>query len=169
VSVVNADAWKWLESRPTRGSGGEPFDAIVLDLPDPSHYGLGRLYSAPFYRLVMRHLAPDGLVATQATSPIAAREAFWCIVATMEAAGLRTTPYHATVPSFGDWGFVIASRDDYRAPASLPEGLAFLTPEVLQTLFVFSPDVARLPVEANQLDHQQVVRYYDRGWRRDRE
>lgn len=169
IGVVNADAWRWLEERPTRGSGGEPFDAIFLDLPDPSNYGLGRLYSAPFYRLVTRHLAPGGMIASQATSPVAAREAFWCIVATMEKVGLRTAPYHATVPSFGVWGFVIASMDGYRVPSRLPDGLAYLTPEVLQTLFVFSPDIARLPVEANQLDHQQIVRYYDRGWRIDRE
>ena len=169
VRVVNADAWRWLEQRPVRGDGGEAFDAVFIDLPDPSTYGLGRLYSAPFYRLLSRHLAPHGLVATQATSPAVAREAFWCIVATLEAAGLKTAPYHSIVPSFGDWGFVIASREPYREPARMPDGLAFLTPEVLRTLFVFSPDIARLPVEPNRLDSQQLVAYYDLGWRRERE
>ena len=72
------------------------------------------------------------------------------------------------VPSFGDWGFVIASRSPYRAPSRLPDGLAFLTPEVLRTLFIFSPDTARLAVEANHLDTQQLVTYYDQGWRRER-
>lgn len=169
VRIVNSDAWRWLEARPTAGAGGESFDAVFIDLPDPSTYGLGRLYSAPFYRLLTRHLAPHGLIATQATSPAAAREAFWCIVATFEAAGLATAPYHSIVPSFGDWGFVIASRQPYREPARLPAGLAFLTPEVLHTLFVFSPDIARLPVEPNRLDSQQLVAYYDLGWRRERQ
>lgn len=173
VTIVNADAWRWLESRPASGPGAERFDAVFMDLPDPSSYALGRLYSAPFFRLISRHLAPQGLIATQATSPVAVREAFWCIVATLEAAGLRATPYHAHVPSFGDWGFVIASREEmkenYRPPERLPEGLAFLTPEVLRTLFVFSPDVGPLPVEPNRLDTQQLVSYYDRGWRRGRE
>ena len=165
VTVVNADAWRWLEARPTSGA---PFDAVFMDLPDPSNFGLGRLYSPPFYRLLARHLGADGFLVTQATSPVAAREAFWCIVTTMEAAGFGTAPYHAVVPSFGDWGFVIASRSPYRAPSRLPEGLAFLTPEVLRTLFVFSPDTARLPVEPNHLDTQQLVTYYDQGWRRER-
>ncbi|MGH6629940.1 MAG: polyamine aminopropyltransferase, partial [Burkholderiales bacterium] len=135
VTIVNNDAWRWLEARPAAGPGGEPFDAVFMDLPDPSNYALGRLYSAPFFRLLARHLAPHGVIATQATSPVAAREAFWCIVATLEAAGLRTAPYHAIVPSFGDWGFVISSREGYREPSRLPEGLAFLSMEVLRTLF----------------------------------
>ena len=141
-----------------------------MDLPDPSNYALGRLYSAPFFRLLTRHLEPRGLIATQATSPVSAREAFWCIVATMENAGLRTSPYHTLVPSFGDWGFVLASRkgpaDDYRLPSRLPEGLSFLTTAILPTLFVFSPDVGPLEVEGNRLDTQALVAYYDRGWRR---
>ena len=169
VNIVNADAWRWLEARPTSGPDAQAFDAVFMDLPDPSSYALGRLYSAPFFRLVARHLAPQGLLATQATSPVAVREAFWCIVATLEAAGLRTAPYHANVPSFGDWGFVVASRDTYQMPARLPENLLFLTPQVLQTLFVFSPDIGPAAVEPNRLDTQQLVGYYDRGWRRGRE
>jgi spermidine synthase len=167
VRIVNADAWRWLESG--QDANAEPYDAIIMDLPDPSSYALGRIYSAPFFRLLARRLAPQGLLATQATSPVAVREAFWCIVATLEAAGLRTAPYHAHVPSFGDWGFVIASREEYRAPGRLPEGLRFLTPQVLKGMFVFSPDIERLPVEPNRLDTQQLVSYYDRGWRRGRE
>lgn len=173
VTVVNDDAWRWLEAQPAGGAGSAPFDAIFMDLPDPSNYALGRLYSAPFFRLLTRHLAPQGLIATQATSPVSAREAFWCIVATLEAAGLRTAAYHALVPSFGDWGFVLASRDGlrtgYQPPSRLPGGLRFLTPEILPTLFVFSPDVGRLAIEANRLDTQVLVGYYEHGWRRGRE
>ncbi len=166
VTVVTADAWRWLENQPRT----PVFDAVIMDLPDPSNYALGRLYSAPFFRLAAQRLAPGGLLVTQAASPVSVREAFWCIVATLEAAGLRTAPYHATVPSFGDWGFVIASKkEDFKAPARLPEGLRFLTPEVLASLFIFSPDIARLEVEPNRLDTQALVGYYDRGWRRGRE
>ena len=173
VTIVNDDAWRWLEARAAAGAGSAPFDAVFMDLPDPSNYALGRLYSAPFFRLLARQLAPQGLIATQATSPVAAREAFWCIVATLEAAGLRTAPYHALVPSFGDWGFVLASReglnDGYQPPSRLPDGLSYLTAGILPTLFVFSPDVGPLAVAANRLDTQALVSYYDRGWRRGRE
>jgi spermidine synthase len=167
VRIVNADAWEWL--RNADGGSGAPFDAAIMDLPDPSNYALGRIYSAPFFRLLAARVAPHGRVAVQATSPVAVREAYWCIVATLEAAGWRTAPYHAHVPSFGEWGFVIASKDEYRLPAALPVGLRFLTRAGMPGMFIFSPDADRIAVEPNRLDTQQLVAYYDRGWRRGRE
>ena len=164
VTVVNADAWRWLESTPASPEGAR-FDAVVMDLPDPSNFAIGRLYSAPFFRLVERHLKPGGLIVSQATSPDTVREAFWCIVTTLESTGLTVTPYHMFLPSFGGWGFVIATRGNYRTPDVLPTSLKFLTPAVLRTLFTFSPDIDRLPVEPNRLDKQSLVGYYDRGWR----
>jgi spermidine synthase len=101
---------------------------------------------------------------------VTVREAFWSIVATFEAAGLHATAYHVPVPSFGgEWGYVIAGPATYRMPQRLPDGLRYLTPEVLGTLFVFSPDIGPLPVEPNRLDTQVLVSYYDRGWRRSRD
>jgi spermidine synthase len=50
----------------------------------------------------------------QTTSPLIARKSFWTVVATIEAAGLTATGYHAHVPSFGEWGFVIAGRRPFR-------------------------------------------------------
>lgn len=159
VRVVNADAWRWLETQPAR------FDLIVADFPDPGNFALGKLYSLPFYRLLAAHLAPGGAIAVQATSPLFARAAYWCTVATLEATGLTVTPYHVTVPSFGEWGFVLASDRPYVRPHALPGGLRYLTPETLPGLFAFSPDLARVPVEVNRLDNQIIVQYYDRAWK----
>ncbi len=158
VAVVNQDAWLWL------ADGDEVFDAIVVDLPDPSNFAVAKLYTAPFYRLVLRHLSEDGLLAVQATSPLFAREAYWCIVATLESAGLDATPYHALVPSFGEWGFVLAGRRPFQPPRELPRGMRFLTLDTLPGLFVFSPDTERLPIEPNRLDTQVLVQYYEKGW-----
>jgi spermidine synthase len=110
VKVVNADAFKWLEET------DEYFDFIVADFPDPSNYSLGKLYTTAFYQLVERRLSARGLAVIQSTSPLYARKSFWCVVTTIEAAGLKATPYHALVPSFGEWGFVIASRAPYPPP-----------------------------------------------------
>jgi spermidine synthase len=159
VTVVNDDAWRWLDAN------DGVYDAIVVDLPDPSNFALGRLYSSAFYRLLKRRLAPHGRLVVQATSPLFAREAYWCVVATLEAAGLATVPYHAYVPSFGEWGFVLAGHAPYAPPRDLPAGLRFLAPATLPTLFVFSPDMARVPVEPNRLDTQVLVQYYERAWR----
>ena len=159
VRVVNADALQWLEE------SKDYFDFVVVDFPDPSSFALGKLYTAAFYRLLEKRLSANGLIVIQATSPLYARLSFWCVVATLESVGLRTAPYHATVPSFGEWGYILAGRHAF-APA-WPEGLPlrFLTPEIMPALFAFPADMARLPTEINQLNNQVLVRYFEREWR----
>ena len=95
-----------------------------------------------------------------------ARRSFWTVVTTLEAAGLGVTPYHALVPSFGDWGFVIASHRPWRPPAELPGGLRFLTREMLPSLFEFPADMARVPTEVNRLSNQVLVHTYEQEWGR---
>jgi spermidine synthase len=114
--------------------------------------------------MLMERLAPDATFVVQSTSPLFARHAYWCIVATVEQAGLAVSPYHVYVPSFGEWGFVLAGRSAPGVPASLPSGLRFLTARGLAELFDFPIDMARLPVEPNRLHTQALVRYYEREW-----
>ena len=162
VRVINSDAFVWLaENR-------EQFDFVVVDLPDPSNYSIGKLYTTAFYRLLGRHLTRDALVVVQSTSPLFARTAFWSIVRTLEAARYRTWPYHLYVPSFGEWGFVLAARGggDYRAPTALPGGLRYLTPRTVPLLFEFPTDMQPVPAEPNRLDDQALVRYYGAEWKR---
>jgi spermidine synthase len=47
-----------------------------------------------------------------------------------------------------------------------PDGLRFLTVQGTAALFVFSPDMDRVPVEVNRLDNQILVQYYGEEWRR---
>jgi len=60
---------------------------------------------------MFRRLAESGVAVIQGTSPLFARQSFWCIVKTLQSAGFQTTPYHAYVPSFGEWGFIIAGKN----------------------------------------------------------
>jgi spermidine synthase len=94
-----------------------------------------------------------------------ARKSFWCIDETIKQAGYRTFPYHAYVPSFGEWGFVMASHDDYTVPAALPQGLRFLAAATLVNLFEFPSDMARVAMPANHLNDQVLVRTLDSEWR----
>jgi spermidine synthase len=158
VRVVNADAFPWLEEH-----GGQ-FDFVVVDFPDPTNYGLGKLYTTAFYRLLKRHLAPGAFISVQSTSPLFARQSFWCIHETIRSAGLNTWPYHVYVPSFGEWGYVLAGKGDYKPP-QVPPGLRFLDQTSLAGLFQFPADMAAVPVEANKLNDQALVRYYDKEWR----
>ena len=158
VTVVNDDAFAWLERH------DEVFDAIVVDFPDPTNFSIGKLYTKTFYELIDRHLSASGYAVVQTTSPLIARTSFWTIVTTIEAAGLAATPYHAHVPSFGEWGFVVASRRPYRLPAALPAGLRFLDRSGLAPLFEFPPDMARVPAEVNRLSNQVLVQTFEDEW-----
>jgi spermidine synthase len=187
VKVVNTDAFKWLEdgaaarppeggARPPRGAadlapagerGGEEFfDVIVVDFPDPTNFHLGKLYTQSFYALLEKRLSASGYAVIQTTSPLVARHSFWTVVQTIESAGLATAPYHVNVPSFGEWGFVIASRRPWRLPSALPPGLRYLTPNTLPLLFNFPADMARVPADVNRLSNQVLVHTYEQEWGR---
>jgi len=83
----------------------------------------------------------------------------------MKQAGFKTYPFHVYVPSFGEWGYVLGAQVDWKPPTSLPAGLKFLTTANLRSLFEFPPDLAPVPVEANRLNDQTLVRYYEHEWR----
>ncbi len=104
VGVVICDAGEFL------ARSGSLFNVIIVDLPDPKGPDLARLYSREFYRLCARHLTPDGVLVTQASSPLHARLAFLCIERTMADAGFSTLPYHAYIPTMGDWGWILGQR-----------------------------------------------------------
>lgn len=162
LRVVNADAFKWLEA----GAGDEGYDVIVVDFPDPTNFAIGKLYTQSFYALLDQRLAAGGYAVIQTTSPLVARQSFWTVVQTIESAGLTATPYHAHVPSFGEWGFVLASRRPWHLPTALPEGLRFLNRQTLPLLFDFPTDMARVPTEVNRLSNQVLVTTYEREWGR---
>ncbi len=159
VDVINADAFPWL------ASNSDMFDFAVVDFPDPTSYALGKLYTTAFYRVLEKHLSRQGLLVVQSTSPLFARSSFWCIRETIQQTGMRTWPYHLYVPSFGEWGFVLAGTNDYHPPATLPQNLRFLTPELLPDMFVFPNDMKPVQTGVNHLNDQVLVRYYEEEWR----
>jgi len=136
----------------------------IVDFPDPHNFSLGKLYSRTFYRLLRARLAPDGLAVVQATSPMFARRSFWCIAETIRSAGLAARPYHVYVPSFGEWGFVLAGARGYAPPTELPGDLRFLTPVTVAQLFDFPADMRPVAVQPNHLNNQVLVRYYEQEW-----
>jgi spermidine synthase len=167
------DAAKFIEN------ADDSWDVILIDLPDPNNFSLARLYTVGFYKAVVKRLAVNGAVTAQATSPYYGAEAFRCVVKTWEetptgpngAPALTTLPYHAYVPSFGDWGFVMSSRRRIDpSKLTLPPGipLKFLDNETMRSLFVFPKDMpTHSPgIRANRMDDQVIVKLYRSGWRR---
>ena len=170
MRIVNADAMGFIEK------SREFYDVILIDLPDPNNETLSKLYSTAFYALCARRLSHRGVMVTQATSPFYAPRAFWCILRTMAAAvredgssqGLKPVPYHVNVPSFGEWGFVMASRrtlNPHRLGVSVPS--RFLNSETLRAMFSFGKDVQPAEeVRVNRLDQPMLYEYYKKGWNR---
>jgi spermidine synthase len=158
LRVVNEDAYTWLEH------ADGVYDVIVVDFPDPTNFSIGKLYTSSFYRLVDQHLSASGYCVVQTTSPLIARKSFWTVAATLESVGLNVAPYHAHVPSFGEWGFIIASRRPYRRPTALPAGLRFLSLDDLGSLFDFPLDMSRVPAPVNRLSNQVLVQTFEDEW-----
>jgi spermidine synthase len=165
LTVINADAMIWLDTVRGDKKFDKAFDVAIVDFPDPSTFALGKLYTTRFYRLLRAAIAPQGTVAVQCTSPLFARQSYWCIVRTIEAAGFTVRPYHAAVPSFGVWGFALARQQPFDVPQHVPPALRFLNDEALGGMFHLSTDLGPVPVEVNRLDNQVLVRYHESEWR----
>jgi len=160
VQVVIGDAFEYLREN------SEPFDLVIADLPDPNNSGLARLYAKQFYQLVHRSLAPGGLFVTQATSPYFSPRAFWSIEATVRAGGFeRTYPYHLNVPSFGEWGFVLASDValDLDKPR-LAVATRYLEADDIPKHFQFDKDTIVANAGVSTLDRPTILDDYLAGW-----
>lgn len=160
VTVINADAFTWLRNN------GNVFDAIVVDFPDPSGFSVGKLYTTAFYQLLKKALAPQGIAVVQSTSPFAAPRSFWCINKTLQSVGLQTTAYHNYVPSFGEWGYIMAMHvKPAEMYAGFPAGLKFLNHQTVQQMLAFPEDMkTNKSFETNRLNNQVLVGYFEEEW-----
>jgi len=169
VRVVNQDAYQFIKN------SGDLYDAVIIDLPDPKSVSLSLLYSLGFYKMVVKHLKPFGSMVTQSTSPLYSPEAFLCIKKTMEAAGFSTVPYQNSVPSMGQWGWVIGVRHEAMPAQRLKQELLTLEFADIETRF-FNRDAMismahfgkglfekEAQIEPNtQFDHN-ILKYYRQG------
>ncbi|WP_291651499.1 polyamine aminopropyltransferase [Clostridium sp.] len=157
LKIVYEDAFEYLEN------SNELFNIILVDLPDPNDENLNKLYTNIFYRLVSNRLDKDGVISIQSTSPYYAKEAFWCINKTLEEEGLNVIPYHVEVPSFGDWGFQLASKKVIeKEKIKINVETKFLNNESIDRLFMFSEDeiVDKDKLITNTIARPQLINYY---------
>lgn len=160
VTVINTDAFLWLEE------SDQTFDVVLIDFPDPSNFSLGKLYTTAFFHTLKRRMNETSVLEIQSTSPLFARSSYWCIERTIASLGFYTLPLHVYVPSFGEWGFVLAGQRSIQFKKDFPKDLKFLNIQELESIQTFPQDMSRVPVEINRLDNQALVRYYDREWNR---
>jgi len=159
VKLYNADAFQWLKSNTTS------FDAIIIDFPDPSNYSVGKLYSQSFYKLLQKCMHENTMVVVQSTSPLVAPKSFWCVNKTMESTGFKTFPYHAFVPSFGEWGFIMAGKNQPKLPTEIKNiPMRFLNNQTLTAMAIFPKDMEQQDTDINKLNNQMLVHYFEKEW-----
>jgi spermidine synthase len=153
-------------------SNGQLFDAIIVDLPDPSHPDLNKLYSDLFYRKLNELLNADGVITVQSTSPYHAPNAFISVGKTLSAAGFNVKQYHHNVPSFGEWGWSIGSKmgknpqQRLAALTDIPVPEDWLTPGLIHASFEFPKhfydDIDKIKV--NEIGSLQLYHYHLAAW-----
>ncbi|WP_226670436.1 polyamine aminopropyltransferase [Metabacillus litoralis] len=170
VEVRNEDAFLFLQKQQTTF-----YDVILVDLPDPNNESLNKLYTLEFYQLLRNHLAPGGSIMIQATSPTFATEVYWSIDQTVKAAQLQTENLHVDIPSFGDWGFILAKREDVNLnQIDISVETKFLTNELIDGLTSFGKDIdseiidengEKVELETNTLMRPTIIEKYEKAWR----
>ncbi|WP_345243474.1 polyamine aminopropyltransferase [Pontibacillus salipaludis] len=164
VNILNRDAFKYLEQT------DEMYDVVIVDLPDPNNESLNKLYTWEFYSLIRNHLNSEGAIMVQATSPVFARSVYWTISETIASTGLHTKNLHIDVPSFGNWGYVLASR----TPTSMEQLVIkpptrYLTQDMLEALTVFGKDedkdIEGVELKPNTLIDPHLIEKYEQAWK----
>lgn len=170
TTVYNIDADLFLRNKPK-----QKWDAVIIDLPDPSGIEISKLYSKQFYQNLKRYLTPDAYISIQSTSPYHAKEAYLAIGNTLESAGFNILPYRQNIPSFGDWGYYLAWTAQEN-PSELKQRLsrlkdfvvdtAFITPELLASSFAFGKgelDTKNICINT-LMEPCLLTAYTDRSW-----
>lgn len=169
VHIVNSDAFIEVERLVSQGIH---YDTIIVDLPDPSHPDLNKLYSNYFYLRLKELLAGDGVIAIQSTSPYHAKKAFVSIGKTLADAGFMTQQYHANIPTFGEWGWTIGTLHGRQALERiqkidhLPVDDPWISKAQLEAAFVFAPSFYNNTedVRINELGSHQIYHYHHDAW-----
>ncbi|MBT4153300.1 MAG: polyamine aminopropyltransferase [Candidatus Magasanikbacteria bacterium] len=160
VLVRNEDAFVFVQEATSQ------YDVVIIDLPDPSDFSVGKLYAKEFYQSVERIIAPGGVLVTQASSPFFARRPYWMVHHTLESVFDWVDAYSLQVPSFGPWGFhVAASRPHNSTAAPLTVSTTVLTGELVESMFIFSKDVAEIDTDIHTLVNQRLVHEYEDSWK----
>ena len=156
--------------------GNQLYDTVIIDLPDPSHPDLNKLYSTRFYHKVLNLLAGDGAMVVQSTSPYHAKNTFISIGKTIKHAGFKhVQQYHHNVPSFGEWGFSIATKNGLPAKQRLqnltswPVDDGWTTKGLLLAAFEFGKNFYQQTdtIKINRLGSMVAYQYHHSDWQKE--
>ncbi len=155
---------------------GQLFDTVIIDLPDPNHPDLNKLYSVRFYQKVLNVLTGDGAMVVQSTSPYHAKNTFISIGKTIKHAGFKhVQQYHHNVPSFGEWGFSIATKNGLPAKQRLqnltlwPVDDGWTTKGLVLAAFEFGKYFYQQAdeIKVNRLGSMVAYQYHHADWQQE--
>lgn len=155
VKTYSEDAFGFLNQ------AGPAYDRVIIDFPDPHNEVLSKLYSKEFYTILHKRLAPGGAIVTQSSSPFFARRAFWCINTTLASIFDNVMPYNTSLPSFGIWGFNLAtvgSQIPETWDISVPTKA--IRPMTLSKATIFENDIGPVKTPINSLFMPKLYQFY---------
>ena len=155
LTVYNQDAFTFINK------AGVLYDRVIIDMPDPHNEAINKLYSREFYTMIRKRMSPQGYLISQSSSPFFTRRTFWCIEQTLDHVFDDTLSYHVNIPSFGEWGFNLASVNsmlpvDY----SFDVETKFLSSDTMKSAMVFPKDIQRLDVPVNSIMEPRLYQLY---------
>lgn len=152
---------------------GKKFDNIIVDLPDPSHPDLNKMYTKEFYKVLNHLLNDSGSISIQSTSPYHAKNAFISIKKTLAASGFdNVEQYHQNVPTFGEWGWTIAKKDGsspfklLKEKESLKIKSSWINKDIIIGSFAFGNEYYNDydKIKINKLGSGSTYLYYKYAW-----
>ncbi|MDQ6991496.1 MAG: polyamine aminopropyltransferase [Mariprofundaceae bacterium] len=170
VHVIYGDAFNSVDALIGEN---QRYDAIIVDLPDPSNPNLNKLYTTSYYTKLYHLLAGDGAIVIQSTSPYHAKAAFLTVGVSLKASGFKhVSRFHQNVPSFGEWGWTIATVHGLSPEAriadmsgAMPEDTWASKPLILGS-FHFGKGffLSEVNIKPNRLGTQTMYQLHQQAW-----
>ena len=155
LKVFSEDAFTFINQP------GINYDRVIIDMPDPHNEAINKLYSREFYTMIKRRMSADGVLVTQSSSPFFTRQAFWCIEATLAEVFTHTLSYHTALPSFGIWGFNMASlATPFPARYEFAVPTRAITAETMLASLLFTKDMAKVAAPVNSIMEPNLYQLY---------
>lgn len=131
------------------------YDFIIADFPDPRNVWLAKLYSKEFYAMTYRSLKPQWIFVTQSSNAFFASKSMKSVENTIKSIYDNSKAYHRFVPSFWDWGFIMARK------------WKEIEDEFCENRFceTFDYEYDNIEAEINTLTDPKILEYY-REWYR---
>lgn len=155
VTVFNQDAFTYINQP------GVLYDRVIIDMPDPHNEAINKLYSREFYTMIRRRMKDDAFVITQSSSPFFTRRTFWCIEKTLDHVFGQTVSFQLTIPSFGLWGFNMASMSGaLNQDFNFEVPMKYLNKDTMYAATIFSEDIKKIDSPVNSIMEPKLYQLY---------